>query len=225
MIAIQFRAVKEPIVRDTRDTWQLREDLQKEKELELRLLREIRSNEEKIAQYETDRLRGKEQVLKDTLDELKSEAGLTVVKGHGLILTISPIEEEMLLGKPVGKISPDLLKRLLNELNRYGAQYVSIDDHRVINSTVIRDINNETKIDGYSIQSLPIEIKVIAENQQAAELLYKRMQVSKSAEDFFIDHLRLETAKANKEITIPAYEDSIRIMHMEPVKSAEGGSS
>ena len=32
MMAIQFQTVKEPVVRDTRDTFELREDLVKEKE-------------------------------------------------------------------------------------------------------------------------------------------------------------------------------------------------
>ena len=31
MMAIQFQTVKEPVVRDTRNTWELREDLLKKK--------------------------------------------------------------------------------------------------------------------------------------------------------------------------------------------------
>lgn len=31
MIAVQFQTIKEPVVRDTRDTWELREDLINEK--------------------------------------------------------------------------------------------------------------------------------------------------------------------------------------------------
>ncbi len=42
----------------------------------------------------------------------------------------------------------------------YEAKYVSIDGKRVINTTVIRDINGETKIDGHTIRVLPIEVKV-----------------------------------------------------------------
>ena len=57
------------------------------------------------------------------------------------------------MGAPVTKVvSPELLKRLLNELNMYDAKYVSIDGQRIINTTVIRDINNETKIDGHTLQ-------------------------------------------------------------------------
>ncbi|MBT2687943.1 DUF881 domain-containing protein [Bacillus sp. ISL-47] len=225
MIAIQFQTVKEPVVRDTRDTWQLREDLLKEKELQLKLLREISSNEEKIAQYETKRKQSKEQVLRETLEELRMEAGLSEVTGPGIILAIEPVYEELLLGKQVESVSPDLLKRLVNELNMYDAQHISIDGRRVINTTVIRDINRETMVDGYALNRLPIEIKVITENAQSAEKLFNRMQVSKSAEEFFIDNLRVKVHKPEGPVTIPAYDDALRIRYMEPVKPEEGGKS
>ncbi|WP_026581497.1 DUF881 domain-containing protein [Bacillus sp. J33] len=225
MVAIQFQTLKEPVVRDTRDTWQLREDLLKEKELQLKLLREISSNEEKIAQYETKRKQSKEQVLRETLEELKMEAGLSEVTGPGIILTIEPVYEELLLGKQVESVSPDLLKRLVNELNMYDAQHISIGGRRVINTTVIRDINQETMIDGYALSRLPIEIKVIAENAQSAEKLFNRMQVSKSAEEFFIDNLRVKVHKPAEPVTVPAYDEALRIRYMEPVKPEEGGKS
>jgi uncharacterized protein YlxW (UPF0749 family) len=214
MIAVQFQTVKEPVVRDTRDTWQLRE-----------LLREISSNEEKIAQYETKRKQSKEQVLRETLEELRMEAGLSEVTGPGIILTIEPVYEKLLLGKQVDSISPDLLKRLVNELNMYDAQHISIDGRRVINTTVIRDINRETMIDGYALNRLPIEIKVITENAQSAEKLFNRMQVSKSAEEFFIDNLRVKVHKPEGPVTVPAFDDALRIRYMEPVKPEEGGKS
>lgn len=225
MIAIQFQTVKEPAVRDTRDTWQLREDLLKEKELQLKLIREVRSNEEKIAKYETKLKQSKEQVLRDTLEELKVEAGLTDVEGHGIILTVEPAFEDLLIGKTVTSVSPDLLKRLINELNMYDAMHISIDNQRVINTTVIRDINNETKIDGYSLKHMPFEIKVIAENEKAAEKLYNRMQVSKSVDEFFVDNLKVRVTKPEGLITIPAYDNTIRIRDMEPMKPEEGGNS
>lgn len=225
MVAIQFQTVKEPVIRDTRDTWQLREDLQKEKELQLKLLREISSNEEKAAQYETRRKQSKEQVLRETLEELKMEAGLTDVTGPGIILSIEPVYEELLLGEKVSSVSPDLLKRLVNELNMYGAHDISIDGRRVINTTVIRDINSETVIDGYALNRLPFEIKVIAESGLEAEKLFNRMQVSKSAEEFFIDNLRVKVIKPEELITVPAYDDTIRIRYMEPVKPEKGGNS
>ena len=81
MIAIQFQTVKKPVERDTRDIWQLREALLKEKELQSSLLTEIRSIEEKLLAYDSERKQSKEQALRDTLEELKVEAGLTEVTG------------------------------------------------------------------------------------------------------------------------------------------------
>ncbi|WP_066289362.1 DUF881 domain-containing protein [Bacillus sp. FJAT-29937] len=225
MVAIQFRTVKEPVVRDTRDTWQLREDVMKENELQIKLIREVRSNEEKIAKYETELKQSKEQILRDTLSELKAEAGLTKVQGNGIILNIEPVYEELLVGKPVTTVSPDLLKRLINELNMYNAMHISIDGQRLINTTVIRDINGETKVDGHSLNRLPIEIKVIAEDAKSADKLFKRMQVSKSADEFFIDNLRVKVHKPEGIVTIPAYENTIRIRDMEPVNTDKGGNS
>nr|WP_295971549.1 DUF881 domain-containing protein [uncultured Bacillus sp.] len=215
MMAVQFQTVREPVVRDTRDSRQLREDLLKEKERQLSLTREIQSNEEKLQKYETERAQSKWEILKETLNELKAEAGMTEVEGPGIVIGIEPLEEELLLGKPVQSISPDLIRQLINELNQYGAKEISIDDQRLINSTVIRDINGETKVDGYALTRFPIKIKVIVKNAENAERLYKQMQVSKSADDFFIDNFRLSISEPQSKVVIAAYQDTIRIRNLE----------
>lgn len=225
MLAIQFQTVKDPVIRDTRDTWELQQDYLKEREMYSKLLQEIRSNEEKLAQYESERKQSKEQVLRETLTELKMQVGLTEVTGPGIILTIKPAYEELLLGGTDPTISPDSLKRLINEFNMNGALYISIDGQRLINTSVIRDINSETKIDGHSLKKLPIEIKVIAETMEIAEKLYNRMQASQAAEELYkFDSLRVNVSKPTDDITIPAYQDTIRVKNMEPVESDKGGS-
>lgn len=224
MIAIQFQTVKKPVERDTRDIWQLREALLKEKELQSNLLSEIRSIEEKLAAYESKRKQSKEQALKDTLEELKIEAGLSEISVPGITIKIEPVMEEIKPGAPVTSIvSPELLKRLLNELNMYEAKYVAIDGRRIINTTVIRDINRETKIDGYTIKTMPIKVVVGVDDNITAEKLYNRMKVSKSTEEFFIENLKLTISKPVQNVTVPAYDNSIRIRYMEPVK--EGSNS
>jgi uncharacterized protein YlxW (UPF0749 family) len=226
MIAIQFQTVKEPVERDTRDLWQLRDALLQEKELQSDLVSEIRSNEEKLLAYESTQKQSKEQALSDTIVELKNEAGLTEVQAPGLTLKIQPILEEIQLGIPVSKdVSPELLKRLLNELNMYDAKYVSVDGQRIINTTVIRDINNETKIDGHAISSLPIEVKVGVDNFEIAEKLYNRIKASKATEEFFTENLKLVISEPTPEVTIPAYDNPIRIRYLESLKANEGGNT
>lgn len=223
MVAIQFQTVSEPEVRDTRDTWELRNDLMGEKELQSELLREIRTIEDKINKYENEREQSKEQLLKETLEELKVEAGLTEVTGPGIILTLQPIVNELGQEVPISRVSPSLLQRLINELNMYGAVHISVDEQRVINTTVIRDIGTVTKIDGYSLNRLPLQIKVITKNAEEADKLYNRMEISTVVEDFFIDNLRVILEKPQEDIMIPGYQDTIRVRYMEPVETSVGG--
>ncbi|MGG3738693.1 DUF881 domain-containing protein [Aeribacillus pallidus] len=222
MLAIQFQTVQHPDVRDTRDIWELREALLKEKELQSNLIKEIRSQEEKMAKYESERKQSKEQALRETLEELKAEAGLTDITGPGVILTIEPLHEELLFGYEVPQVSPVLLQRLVNELNKYEAEHISIADQRVINSTVIRDINGETKVNGQSIDQMPLEIKVVTKDFPSAEKLYNLVKVSRVVEEFFIDNLQVHVSEPLTSITVPAYNQTLRIRYLEPVNDKGG---
>lgn len=225
MIAVQFQTIKEPVVRDTRDTWELREDLINEKKLELQLINEIRSINAKVEEYENETSESKEEVLNETLDELKQEAGLTEVTGNGIILKIAPVNTEILLGEEPGVVTSELLQRLVNELNLYGAEEIAINDNRYVNTSVIREINNVLKMDGNPLNQLPIEVKVIAKDANAAEKLFNYMKVSKSADEFFLSNLLLNVEQSEKLITIPAYSKAINIQHMEPENTNEGGGN
>lgn len=218
MLAIQFQTVKKPKERDTRDMWELREDLVKEQELQSKLLEEIRSNEERISKYETKIKESKEQALKETLDELKKEAGQTEVKGPGIVMKISPFDEAILIGQKIVNVSPVLLKRLVNELNMYGAKNISIDGERIINTTVIRDINGDTKINGHSIKKFPVEINIITEDMETANKLYNRIQVSPALDEFIVDNLKVSISNPRKTVIVPAYNDSVVVRNMETVK-------
>lgn len=218
MLAVQFQTVQDPVVRDTRDTKQLRAAIEKEKELQAELIKELRSNEEKLSSYETEREQSKEETLRKTLEELQVEAGLTEAKGPGLRIYIDRANS-----LPAGEyyenyISPDLLMRLLNEIKMYGGKHVSVAGHRILSNTVIREIAGSTKISGYTLKHWPIEIIVITEDFKTAEKMSHRLKASPIGDDFFIDHLLLTVSEAEREVIVPAYEDKIRIKHM---KTAE----
>jgi len=218
MVAIQFQTVSEPVNRDTRDTWELRNDLMGEKELQSELLQEIRMVEDTLTKYESEREMSKGELLKETLEELKIEAGMSDVSGPGIILTLQSAMNELGREVPMSYVSPSLLQRLINELNMYGALHISIDGQRVINTTVIRDIGTVTKIDGHSLNNLPFKIKVITKDSEEAEKLLKRIEISDIVEDFFVDNLQVMINKPEEDIEIPGYQDTIRIRYMEPVE-------
>ncbi|MCU9612193.1 DUF881 domain-containing protein [Caldibacillus lycopersici] len=222
MLAVQFNSTKQSDDRDTRDSWEIREDYTEAQELQTKLLQEIRTNEEKIAQYETDRHNSKEQVFLETLDELRAEAGLLETEGPGITIKLTPITQYIIPGESGPFVSSDILRKLINELNMYGATAISIAEQRVINTTVIREVAGVTKIDGYPLNTFPIEVKVIASSEDQANKLYNRMQISSIPDDFFIDNLSMEISEPKEKLMIPKYQNDIDVKKMEPVKE-EGG--
>ncbi len=216
MLAVQFQTTKRPIVRDTRDIWELREDLKKEQELQHQLLLEIRNYEEKIQSYQQKQSDNKEAALQETVNELKREAGLTEVQGAGLVLTIEPFYPDNYVGPITQTVSPELLKRLINELNMYGAKEIAIANERMTNTTAIRDVNGITKVGSYKISSLPIEVKVIADD---VVTLHNHLKVSTIRDDFVIENLQLTVSEPLPTVVIPRYEGELRVQYMEAVKA------
>ena len=221
MFAVQYKTVAEPQQRDTRDTWELKADIRQEQKLHGQLLQESNKADQQLAKYESDRQVSKEKLLGETLKELKTDAGFTDKTGQGLILTIQPLPEELVSGD-TGGIPAPLLKRLINEMNMYEATDIAIDGNRVINTTVIRDVNGVTKIDGTELSSFPIEVKVLADNP---EMLKDKLKVSQSIEEFFIENYSLTVSEVQSSIRLPAYSSKMRIEHMERELQEEGGGS
>ncbi|MED0688140.1 DUF881 domain-containing protein [Anoxybacillus ayderensis] len=217
MLAVQFQTSQEPDVRDTRDIWEIRRDLQKEQELHKQLLNEIRKYEETLEKYEQQRSENKGAILRQTVEELKKEAGLTEVVGEGVVLYIEQMYDESYVGPVSDTISADLLRRLINELNMYGAEHISIADQRLVNTTVIRDINGVTKVDSYPLRSFPIEIKVITPD---AEKMYNRLKASTIADDFALENLLLTVSEPQQRVVISPYDGTVRVKQMEAVEEA-----
>lgn len=213
LIVIQYQTVKDPVVRDSRNMWELRESVTRELDVQSKLLSEIHMNDKLIEQYESKIRTSKKEALEQALLDLRKEAGLTDYKGPGLTLTIEPLPEE-LVEDINDTVSPIILQRLINQLNMNGAKHIAVDGVRVINTTVIREINGETKIGDHSIHT-PFTIEVVTENRAIADKLYKRMQVSPSLEDFFIDNLIVDISKPEEVIAVPAHVDPIHIHHLE----------
>lgn len=222
MVAVQFNSIQEPVVRDTRDIWELRADLKEQQQLQLELLEQIRKYKQILENYKKEQDDSAEAVLRETLEALKEEAGLTEVSGQGVILTIEPLFQLELIGHSASQISPQLLIRTINELNAYGAEHIAINGHRVINTTVIRDINGTTKIDGYNLNRFPITIHVISKD---AKKLYNRINGSSLPDDFAIDNLNLSVSDPQASVVVPAYDDTIRIKNMKPLNLEQEGKS
>ncbi|WP_258000379.1 DUF881 domain-containing protein [Bacillus sp. Marseille-P3661] len=215
MIAIQFQTIKEPEVRDTRDIWEIREDIEREQKLITDLYREIRNKDETLKKYEESAYYSKQEGLTAQLEDLQEKIGLTELTGPGIILTIKPSFNNTTIGHPYKSVPSDLLIRLLNELYRNQAISVSIDNERVIVTTPIRDVNGRTYVNNSPLGPFPIEVRVIARD---AKKLHNQMQVSQIVDEFFaLENLEL-TSTLHQEIILPAYDDVLRNKFMQPVE-------
>lgn len=107
-------------------------------------------NEKMQSNAETEELINKE------LTEAKTNYGLTDVTGEGIIVTLTDTEE-------MAYDSDDLLE-LVNELRLAGAEAISINDERIVNTSDIVNITSTTiKVNSKNITS-PYTIKAIGDN-------------------------------------------------------------
>jgi uncharacterized protein YlxW (UPF0749 family) len=210
MVAIQFTTTSEPVIRDTRDILQLRQDLRVEKERQQELNQEIDKQLSLINQLqEEDNI---EDVMIKAVYDLKEQAGLTPISGEGIIIEIKPLYTDY--GYVPVTVPPHLLRILINELNIYSAKDIAIGEQRIISTSAIREVNGETHVNARRIPKLPLKVKVLASD---AEKLHHEMIVSESVEYFAIENLSLTSTPINF-VVLPAYEQPLRVRYLEPIK-------
>lgn len=209
MTAIQYNTINEPDIRDTRDVWEIRQELAREKQLHSQLLSEIESLDDTLNKYRATADASPEQALRETAGELRNAAGLAETVGPGIEVFVEPSMEAVAMGLEIEGISPDLLIRLVNEINRYNGLYVSIDGKRIINTTAIRDINGQTTVNTKPVETPPFSIKIISESMEDSEKLYNHLLASRILDDFYIDNLTLTVSEPIDDLVIEAYDGTI----------------
>lgn len=209
MVAVQYNTVKEPSERDTRDSWEIRQELSEEKKRHSQLLSEILTLNEIVNEYKNTETEDQGEILTNTVEQLRQKAGLLEVTGPGIVVTIKPAMELVQAGFPIEPVSPQLLYRLVNEINRFDGQYIEIDGQRIVHTTAIRDINGATTVNGIPISETFIEIKIITESYEKAEKLNNYLNVSSFKDAFYIDNLNLVIGKPVRGLTISEYDGSL----------------
>ena len=218
MTAIQYNTLNEPNSRDTRDVWEVRQELSREKQLHSELLSEIGQLSGTLSKYEDAADQSPEQALVETVGDLRKAAGLTETAGPGIEVSIEPSPEAIALGQNIEGIAPDLLIRFVNEINRFNGLYVSIDGNRIVNTTAIRDINGRTTVNTVPIQTPPFKIKIVANSMEDTETLYNHLLSSPLRDDFYIDDLIVEVSEPSAELAIEAYDKDIDYNLLEEAK-------
>lgn len=205
MVAVLFQSNQQPEARDTRDLWEIRTELKSEQVRQSNLYRQIREMENMIYQYESEPNIEKVETLKESVETLKEKAGLTEKIGKGVVITLKPIFRDLKLEQTYPTVPSDLMSRLFNELNIYGATDIAVENERIISVTPVRSVGGHTYINNRPIPPLPIDIYVLAKD---VGKLIDYMEVSIINDYFAIENIELTFTEQN-EITLPAYDQTI----------------
>ncbi|ADU30845.1 DUF881 domain-containing protein [Evansella cellulosilytica] len=212
MVAIQFQTTKEPEVRDTRSTLELRQALTVEKERQKELNEALESQLELL--YQLQQTEDVEPVMVEAIEELRERAGLTKVSGQGVIIDVTPYFDEFYEGGPIRSVPPYLLRMLVNELNINGAKEIAISNERIVSTTAIREANGVTLINSSRVTEFPLKVRVLTDDPEG---LHHAIMSSQSREFFSYENLSIASTPINF-VELPAYDRSLRVRHMEAVK-------
>lgn len=215
MSATQYNTVNTDDSRDYRDTWEIRQQLSREKQVHSELLSEIGLLDDTLAKYSDKATEDPQAVLKETVEDLRRSAGLSQITGPGIELEVSPSLEAVALGSEITEIPPDLLIRLVNEINRFDGIELAIAGERVVNTTAIRDINGYTTVNTDPISTPPLTIAITSKNMEEARKLYSYLSASTIHEDFYIDDLTIAISEPQEQLTLPAFDEEIQMGYLE----------
>jgi uncharacterized protein YlxW (UPF0749 family) len=221
MTAVQFNSMKSPEKRDTRDIWAIRQDLATEKQMHSELLSEIRELDKTILTYKSLNNENTGKALTQTVDKLYRQAGVTDIEGPGIVINVQPSPESIAFGIPITGISPDLLTRFVNELNRFKGIIFEIDGKRYTIFSSIRDINGMTTVNGLNVSTPPFTIKIISPTLEDSEKLYNYLAASTIHDDFYLDDLILEVGKPEMAVEIRGYPERFENLYLEELPKGE----
>lgn len=221
MIALQYNTMQKPKERDTRDMWAIRHELATEKQLHSQLLSEIRELDETIRKYESLDDENTEKVLMETVDKLYEQAGMTDVTGPGLVIEVEPSPESIAIGNSITGISPELLMRFVNQINRAGWDALEIDGKRYSTLSSIREINGYTTVNGENISSPPFTIKLISGTFQESEKVYNTLLASTIHDDFYLDDLILTVGKPQENVEIRGWKERYKNTELNELPKGE----
>ncbi|MGY0692300.1 DUF881 domain-containing protein [Virgibacillus sp. FSP13] len=223
IIAISFQFFQEPKkidTRDTRDTWELKADIQKQQKVQQKLYADIQESEKIIKKYEKESVNETIETLKKSVQKLKQETGFIKAEGKGIVFTLAPLFQDDPNRQAYPTMSPELLSRFMNELNKYGAMDTAIENERIISLTAIRDVNGSVYVNNHPIPSLPFDITVLVDNP---EKLQSYIEYSNIRDAFAAENINL-TSVTKEELTLPAYDEEIRLnsVDVEDAKETDG---
>lgn len=217
MMTVQFSTVHSRTVSNTHsgDYLQLSAELTTERERQRSLYEEINKLEAQIKSYQAKQGNQRElaEAMAEELENVKLQAGVTPVKGSGIIITIEDSFEAVEKGvvyepSHLGTI----LHGIVNYLNGNEASAIAIEGHRITSLSTIRSISDyNLQVNTVMIRTDKITIKATGNIDQ--------MKVGVNT---FADYvglmgkeMKIEEVKDGS-LLIPAYEEPVEFKYAQP---------
>ena len=149
------------------------------------------------------------------LQNLEMALGKTDVEGTGIIITLNEKNEnELTDDEQVTPVNAQDLIYIVNYLKDAGAEAISINDERFINSSYIVDVGESIKMNGKFIRSRSYIIKAIGNSSYLESSIFGK---GGYAEQLDITGIKAEVEKSNK-VRILKYNGNYEKKYIEEEK-------
>lgn len=205
MLVAQIKTVSntEEVLQGKRET-ELSEELIKLQEEYKILKAKYEENEKVVEEYKNNSSTNNELIasMKTAIENYSILAGVTDVKGEGIIVTLDD-GDTVLEGSDVLVHDSDVLT-VVNELKAAGAEAISVNGQRIIATTAIRCVGPAIQIN-YQKVAAPFEIKAIGN----AQYLESAMTIKNGVVDVLKKYGINVTVSRTKNLEVLKFEGNI----------------
>ncbi|ASS75863.1 hypothetical protein CIG75_13465 [Tumebacillus algifaecis] len=176
MMTVQFTSINRPKLESSPagDTLQLTTELKQETERQQFLRSQIREIEQKIADLQSQKGNQSQLVrtLAEELERVKNQAGMSEVKGSGIIVTIEDDFDLIAVKNPEEldmnrRSLGDYLYRVVNYLKGNEAKAIVVNNHRIVSFSSVRTIDsNNLQVNTVMVSPDKIIIKAVGNVEQ-----------------------------------------------------------
>ena len=155
------------------------------------------------------------QELQEKLDKYNKLLGYTELTGQGIIVTLDDGDLPALNQKMATDyiVHDGDIVQVINDLRNAGAEAISVNNQRIVNTSAVSCIGNVVKINGEKVGA-PYTISAIGH----PDVLYSAMKIPGGYLDLLNKYgVKVSNEKSN-EITVPKYEGTYNFSYMKTVE-------
>ncbi|MBE5821915.1 MAG: DUF881 domain-containing protein [Clostridiales bacterium] len=213
LICWQIKTVKvnsEDVLKLQRED-ELRDEVLKWKQMYENVSENLNVTEATLQEYRDNAIQGDKtsELLKKELEQVNAISGITDIKGEGITITLKDAEilDPNFLAEDQIVHDTDILK-IVNELRASGAEAISINEQRVINTTAIRCVGPTILVNDVKIGA-PFVIKAIGNS----DTLYSGMNLTGGIVYTLKKYNIQVDIKQSEEVEIPKYEGALTLKY------------